>query len=166
MSKRMMSEWTIADLRALPEDCKVEVLDGAPLVRSGPLPVQQRTRRRLAAAVEGQLPASWQLETAVPVLLCEAPLDFLCPAITVFGASVPLSSRYVAGSDVLLVVELSACAESIAAAYGRAGIPNFWRVEDGAVHTYALEDGRYVTTGAFRDRLVSMGLDLALDFLT
>lgn len=156
MSKQTTGGWTLTDLEALPEDCRVEVLDGAPLVRSSSLPVHQRITRRLAAALEPQLSQAWQLETEVSLLLADDPLDHLRPNIVVFRSDIPLTDRFVRGSEVLLAVEVAGFADRIATAYARAGIPHLWRVEDGAVHTYVLEDGRYVPSGAFRDRLVAM----------
>ena len=121
MSKQ--TAWTLADLSALPGDCAVEVLDGAPLVRANPLPVHQRIIRRLASALETQLPGEWQLETRVPLLLADNPLDYLCPDLVVFGADVPLTERFVPAASALLVVEVVGANPSITEAYARARIP-------------------------------------------
>ena len=71
--------WTLADVQALPENSRVEVIDGALIVNPSPLPIHQRIVRRLAARLEPQLPPSWQLETGVDVMLSEDPLDYLSP---------------------------------------------------------------------------------------
>lgn len=50
------AEWTLADVQALPESSRVEVIDGALIVNPSPLPLHQRIVRRLAAQLEPQLP--------------------------------------------------------------------------------------------------------------
>jgi hypothetical protein len=62
--------------------------------------------RRLAAALEPQLPSGWQLETYVDVMPAEDPLDYLTPDIVVFRSDVPLTIRPIPGDAVLLVVEV------------------------------------------------------------
>lgn len=152
--------WTLADVGSLPEDSRAEVLDGALIVNPSPLPLHQRITRRLAAALEPQLPEGWQLETDVDVLLAEDPLDYLAPDIVVFSAELPLTTRPIPGSEVLLVVEVvskGSRREDRGAkplAYAEAGISSFWRVESAAsgalgltVHTFALQGNAYVSTG-------------------
>ncbi|MTD57347.1 Uma2 family endonuclease [Amycolatopsis pithecellobii] len=152
--------WTLADVRSLPEDSRVEVLDGALIVNPRPLPLHQRITRRLAAVLEPQLPGGWQLETDVDVLLAEEPLDYVAPDLVVFAAELPLTTRPIPGDQVLLVVEVvsrGSRREDRGAkplAYAEAGIRHFWRVESpvsGAlalsVHTHVLADGAYRATG-------------------
>lgn len=164
MSKQTVNGWTLADLQAVPEDCKVEVLDGAPLVRASPLPVHQRMTRRFAAALESQLSDFWQLETNVSLLLADAPLDCLCPDVVVFGSLVSLNTRFVPGAEVLLVVEIAGARPETATAYARAGIPHYWRFADGALHTFALDRGSYVSTGVHSSRVeTSLGEPVSID---
>jgi Uma2 family endonuclease len=162
--------WTLADVRALPERSRVEVIDGALIVNPSPLPVHQRVVRRLAAALEPQLPAPWQLETDVDVMLSEDPLDYLSPDIVVFGADIPLTTRPIPGDQILLVVEVvsrGSRREDRGAkplAYAEGGIRHFWRVEGPASGTPAVEvhtflapspaEG-YVPTGLHRGRLTT-----------
>jgi Uma2 family endonuclease len=153
-------DWTLADVRSLPEGSRAEVLDGALVVKPSPLPLHQRIARRLAAALELQLPEGWQLETDVDVLLAEDPLDYVAPDIVVFAAEVPLTTRPIPGGEVLLVVEVvskGSRREDRGAkplAYAEAGIQHFWRVESAAsgalgltVHTFTLEGDAYISTG-------------------
>jgi Uma2 family endonuclease len=173
--------WTLRDVQNLPEDCRVEVLDGALIVNPSPLPVHQRITRRLAAALEPQLPAGWQLEVDVDVMLAEDPLDYLTPDIVVFKADVPLTTRPIPGEAVLLVVEVvskGSRREDRGAkplAYAEGGIQYFWRLEgpasgmpDITVHTYELPAGtdRYETTGTHQDQLVTGEFEIDLTKLT
>jgi Uma2 family endonuclease len=161
--------WTLADVQALPEGCRVEVLDGALIVLSSPLPIHQRIIRRLAAALESQLPDQWQLEIDIDVMLAEDPLDYLCPDIVVFSADIPLTTRPVPGGSILLAVEVVSKGSrredrgSKPIAYAEAGIPHYWRVESMAsgamtlsVHTYRLDESAnaYLPSGEHDDRLV------------
>lgn len=136
--------WRLADIENLPENCRVEVIDGALIVNPSPLPLHQRVARRLAAQLEPQLPAEWQLETDVDVMLNEEPLDYLTPDIVVFSSEVPLTTRPIATPSVLLVVEVVSKGSrredrgSKPIAYAEAGVPYFWRIEGpltGAVKT-------------------------------
>ncbi len=128
--------WTLADVQALPENSRVEVLDGALIVTPRPLPIHQRIVRRLAAQLEPQLPAAWQLETDVDVMLSELPLDYLSPDIVVFSAKVPLTTRPIPAGEILLVAEVVSPGSrredrgSKPLAYAEAGIRYFWRVEN------------------------------------
>jgi Uma2 family endonuclease len=163
--------WTLADVQALPESSQVEVLDGALIVNPRPLPIHQRLVRRLAAALEPQLPPKWQLETDIDVMLAEDPLDYLSPDVVVFDAAVPLTIRPVPGSAIQLAVEVVSRGSrredrgSKPLAYAEAGIRHYWRVEGPAsgalalaVHTYELDgSGEYKPTGV-HDRLVEVDL--------
>jgi Uma2 family endonuclease len=162
--------WSMSDVQALPENCRVEVLDGALIVNPSPLPIHQRIARRLAASLETQLPAGWQLETDVDVMLAESPLDYLTPDVVVFRSDVSLTTRPIPGDAILLVVEVvskGSRREDRGAkplAYAEAGIPYFWRVESPAsgalclaVHTCELDpdSGEYVETAVHRDRMTT-----------
>ncbi|WP_236796914.1 Uma2 family endonuclease [Amycolatopsis sp. GM8] len=158
--------WTLADISSLPEDSRVEVLDGALIVNPSLLPLHQRISRRLAALLEPRLSDGWQLETHVDVLLAEEPLDYVAPDLVIFADELPLTTRPIPGDRVLLVVEVvsrGSRREDRGAkplAYAEAGIPHFWCVESPAsgaltltVHTYVLDDGAYRATGEHTDTL-------------
>jgi Uma2 family endonuclease len=162
--------WTLADVRALPEKSRVEVIDGALIVNPSPLPVHQRVVRRLAAELESQLPAAWQLETDVDVMLSEDPLDYLSPDVVVFSADLSLTTRPIPGGQILLVVEVvsrGSRREDRGAkplAYAEGGIRHFWRVEGPAsgalaveVHTFMTASSAegYAQTGLYRGRLAT-----------
>lgn len=171
--------WTLAGVEALPEGCRVEVLDGALIVNPSPLPIHQRITRRLAAALESQLPVEWQLEIDIDVMLADDPLDYLSPDIVVFGADIPLTTRPIPGDAILLAVEVvskGSRREDRGAkplAYAEAGIPHFWRLESMAsgamtlaVHTFTLDKptGVYVETGVHNTKLVaSLPEPIAID---
>jgi Uma2 family endonuclease len=161
--------WTLADVQALPENARVEVIDGALIVNPRPLPVHQRLVRRLAAQLEPQLPADWQLETDVDVMLSEVPLDYLSPDIVVFGAGVPLTTRPIPREDILLVAEVVSPGTrredrgSKPLAYAEAGIRHFWLVENPAsgaqaveVHAFTARSParEYALAGVHRGKLV------------
>ncbi|SDN46656.1 Uma2 family endonuclease [Allokutzneria albata] len=162
--------WTLADVQALPEDCRVEVLDGALIVNPLPLPVRQRIIRRLSAALEPQLAEGWQLEIDIDVMLAEDPLDYLSPDVVVFDAAIPLTTRPIPGNAILLAVEVVSRGSrredrgSKPLAYAEAGIPHFWRIESPAsgalaitAHTFELDEGsgEYRETGAHHPRLAT-----------
>lgn len=177
------AEWTLADVQALPESSRVEVIDGALIVNPSPLPLHQRIVRRLAAQLEPQLPGEWQLEAGVDVLLSEAPLDYLAPDIVVFTADTPLSTRPIPAGAILLVVEAvsrGSRREDRGAkplAYAEAGIRHYWRVEseltgcpEVAVHAVtAGPGGGYGPAVVRRSRLTAdqpFALDIDLAKLT
>jgi Uma2 family endonuclease len=176
--------WTLADVETLPEKCRVEVIDGALIVNPSPLPIHQRMVRRLAALLEPQLPAAWQLETDIDVALAEDPLDYLTPDIVVFASDVPLTTRPIAAKSILLVVEVVSRGSrredrgSKPIAYAEADIPYFWRIENqgsGALaveaHTFTLNSAprEYGQAGIHRQRIMRdtpFPLDLDLARLT
>ncbi|WP_249227227.1 Uma2 family endonuclease [Kutzneria sp. CA-103260] len=93
----------------------------------------------------------------------EAGYDHLSLDVVVFDAGVPLTTRPVSGSAVLLAVEVvsrGSRREDRGAkplAYAEAGIRHYWRVEGPAsgatalaVHTYELDgSGEYKATGVY-----------------
>lgn len=160
--------WTLADLQSLPEKSRVEVLDGALIVNPSPLPLHQRMVRRLAAQLETAMPARWQLETDIDVMLSESPLDYLTPDVVVFDARIPLTTRPIPAAALFLVVEVVSRGSrredrgSKPLAYAEAGVPHFWRVESAltgaletTVHTFELgpEACEYTATGTYNGRV-------------
>ncbi len=174
--------WTLAHVERLPEGSRVEVIDGALIVNPSPLPIHQRILRKLAAALDSNLPRDWQLDIDIDVMLAEDPLDYLAPDIVVFDARLPLTTRPVPGDAILLVVEIVSKGSrredrgSKPLAYADAGIPHFWRVETtetGAltttVHTFDLGSECYVQTGECTGRLnlaAPIPIDVDLSTLT
>jgi Uma2 family endonuclease len=160
------------------------MIDGALIVNPSLLPIHQRIVRRLAAQLEGQLPAAWQLETDVDVMLSEDPLDYLTPDVVVFSADVQLTTRPIPGSAILLVAEVvsrGSRREDRGAkplAYAEAGIRHFWRVEGPAsgvpaveVHAFAgrAPAGDYPPASIHRARLTvddPFRIDIDLTVLT
>ncbi|WP_198047285.1 Uma2 family endonuclease [Kutzneria sp. 744] len=136
-----------------------------------PRPIHQRVVRRLADALEPQLPPQWQLETDIDVMLAEDPLDYLSPDVVVFDVAVPLTTRPVPGSAILVAVEVVSRGShredrgSKPLAYAEAGIRHYWRVEGPAsgalalaVHTNELDGaGEYKPTGV-HDHVLTIDL--------
>jgi Uma2 family endonuclease len=152
--------WTLADLEQLPEGARVEVLGGTLVVNPSPLPLHQRMVRRLAAQLEGALPAAWQLEADVDLMLNDDPLDYLAPDIVVFDSQVPLTTRPIKAADVLLVVEVVSRWSrredrgSKPLAYAEAGVEWYWRVESplsGGERTELHASRLDVASGCYRE---------------
>ncbi|SHN45679.1 Uma2 family endonuclease [Cryptosporangium aurantiacum] len=127
--------WTLRDVERLPEGSRVEVIDGALTVNPSPLPIHQRISRRLANAIERQLPPRWQVEIEIDVLLNLEPLDYVAPDVVVFGADVPLTTRPIPAEQFALVVEVVSPGSrrrdrgSKPLIYAHAGVPYYWRIE-------------------------------------
>ena len=152
--------WTLADLEQVPEGARVEILDGALIVNPSPLPLHQRMVRRLAAQLEPVLPPQWQLETDVDVMLGTDPLEYVTPDVVVFGADVPLTTRPIDASQVVIVVEVVSRGSrredrgSKPLAYADAGVPWYWRIESSLSNAPAtpttLHEHRLVTSALGR----------------
>ena len=174
--------WTLRDVERLPEGSRVEVIDGALTVNPSPLPIRNRLIRHLAAALGPQLPAEWQVETEIDVLLNLDLLDYVAPDIVVFGAEVPLTTRPIPAEDIALVVEMVSPGSrrrdrnTKPAVYADADIRHFWRVESEAVGAEELtvhvfsepDDGSYQVEQVFTGRLstpVPFPIEVDLDEL-
>jgi Uma2 family endonuclease len=167
----------------MPEKSRVEVIDGALIVNPSPLPLHQRIARRLAAALEHQLPTDWQLETEIDILLQADPLDYVAPDLVVFTATTSLTTRPIPAEDVLLVVEVVSRGSrrqdraTKHLAYAEAGIRHYWRVESAAagnaateIHVFGLrkDADSYDGGTVHRTRLTlsdPFGVDIDLDAL-
>lgn len=174
--------WTLADIENLPEGSRVEVIDGALILNPRPFLLHQRTARRLANALEAALPADWQLETDLDVILAKEPLTYLSPDIVVFDGTLPLGTGPIPRDAILLAVEVVSKGSRTQdratkpVLYAEAGISHYWRVEtrqSGAlattVHAYRLGADGYAHTGEHAGRLVTAApfpVDIALDRLT
>ena len=174
--------WTLRDVERLPEGSRVEVIDGALTVNPSPLPIHNRMIRHLAAMLGPQLPAEWQVETEIDVLLNLDPLDYVAPDVVVFGADVPLTTRPIPAEDIALVVEMVSPGSrrrdrnAKPAVYADADIRHFWRVESEAVGAEELtvhvfgepDDGSYQVEQVFTGRLsapVPFPIEVDLDEL-
>ncbi|WP_344648178.1 Uma2 family endonuclease [Cryptosporangium japonicum] len=179
----MSGVWTLRDVERLPEGCRAEVIDGALTINPSPAPVHNRFVRHLAAALESQLPAEWQLESRIDVLLNLEPLDYVAPDLVVFGADVPLTTRPMSVREITLVAEMVAPESRRRdrnmrpVVYADAGIPHFWRVESEAVGAERLTvhvfsepgDEGYRVEQVFTGRLstaVPFPIEIDLDGLT
>lgn len=123
--------WTVDDLEKLPPSAprRLEVLDGALIIRAPQRSFHSIVMRRLANALESQLPAAHLVDTEMIVRLAK----HNGPEPDVLVASVPVDrdrTFYVA-ADVLLVVEIVSEESKIRdrevkpRRYAEAGIPYF-----------------------------------------
>jgi Uma2 family endonuclease len=155
-----MSELTLDEYLALPEDTRAEIVDGVlrPMVR--PSKNGRRVQRRLASMVERQLPRGLRVEEEEVVVLRKDPADSRIPDVVVFrGSADPTGdTNYTAAKDVLLVIEVVSPGSQTAdryekpGEYARAGIPAFWRIElepSISVHVYRLIDEVYRDEGVY-----------------
>lgn len=150
------------DFLALPEDRRVELLDGALLVSPSARAPHQRMSLRLALVLEFARPDGWEVFETVNVRV--APGRILIPDLTVVhrrGADTVVFDA----ADVVMVVEVVSPGSVVTdravkpGLYAAAGIPHYLRVELGPVGPHATAyrrvDGRYVEAvhAAPRERL-------------
>jgi Uma2 family endonuclease len=124
--------WTEPDFLALPEERRIELLDGELLVSPAPRHAHQRLSSRLWAALDAAAPDGFEVLEAVNVRV--APGRILIPDLVVVtnpGADVVLSQA----ADVAMVIEIVSPG-SVAAdravkpqLYAAAGIPTYLRIE-------------------------------------
>jgi len=142
--------WTEDDFLALPEDRRIELLDGELLVSPGPRHARQRLSSRLWAALDATAPDSLEVLEAINVRV--APWRILIPDIAVIsnpGADLVVSDA----ADVVLAVEIVSPGSVLRdraikpQLYAAGGIPHHLRVEVGdegpTAFAYRLHDGRY-----------------------
>lgn len=155
-----ISQLTLDEYLALPEDTRAEIVDGVlrPMVRSSKN--GRRAQRRLASLLERQLPRGLRVEEEEVVVLRVDPADSRIPDVVVFrqAADPTGETNYTAAQDVLLVVEVVSPSSQTAdryekpGEYARAGIPAFWRIElepSISVHVYRLVDQVYRDEGVY-----------------
>ena len=143
--------WTEEDFLALPEDRRVELLDGELLVSPVARHPYQRLSSRFWAVLDAVAPVGFEVLEAVNVRV--APGRILIPDIVVVttpGADVTVSEA----ADVAMVVEIVSRGSTVTdravkpQLYAAAGIPRYLRVElgdDGPTGAaYRLRDDRYV----------------------
>jgi Uma2 family endonuclease len=151
---------SLEEFLALPEDTRREIVDGVvrPMTRARKL--HRRIQRKLAEALDAQMPGELDIENEEIVILGFDPAHARVPDIAVYRADTDPSgqSNHTKASDVVLVVEVvsptTAHADRIEKPreYADAGITSFWRVEIEprvVVHTFRLANGRYAPTGQF-----------------
>lgn len=158
--------WTADDLDRLPvaAPAHIELLDGALIVAGPRRSFHARVTMRLGAAFDSAAPTGVMVETQMTVKLGRRQRPE--PDVVVFRESVSDAGRtYLLPEDVLLVVEVVSPEseerdrETKPLKYAKAGIRNFWRVEEEdaapVVHVYELDDttGQYVPTAIERQRL-------------
>lgn len=142
--------WTEDDFLALPEDRRIELLDGELLVSPGARHAHQRLSFRLAAALDAAAPADLEVLEAINVRV--APGRILIPDIAVInnpGADLVVSDA----ADVVLTVEIVSPGSVLRdraikpQLYAAGGILRHLRVEvsdEGpTAFAYRLHDGRY-----------------------
>lgn len=143
--------WTEEDFLALPEDRRIELLDGGLLVSPAPRRPHQRLSSRFWAALDAVAPPGFEVLEAVNVRVARGRI--LIPDIAVFtnpGADLAVTDA----ADVAMVVEIGSRGSVVAdravkpQLYAAAGIPHYLRIEIGAtgptVVAYRLRAGRYV----------------------
>lgn len=156
-----LDEWD-----ALPEDTthRYELAEGVMQVSPRPTPKHQRVLRRLANALEGQLPSRYEALAEVEVSLFGAELATVrIPDIVVAPRSVADSEvARCTAADVLLAVEIispgSARTDRIVklAEYADAGIAHYWIVDldkPATITAYLLVDGDYELVAEATDKL-------------
>ena len=145
-----VGEWTVDDLRDLPDDgLQYELADGVLLVSPAPRPRHQRAALNLAVLLKAAVPAD--LEVFV------APLDFQPTRHRSLQPDVLVVRRDDVGEEnvqggVLLAVEVlspSTRAKDLVlkrSLYEDSGVPSYWVVDpdDASLLVLELEDGRYV----------------------
>lgn len=163
--------WTRAEFEALPEDLPVRVslIHGELVVSPRPRPIHQRIVRRLATRVEDAVPAAWQVDIDVDVLLDDDEVEpvEIAPDIVVYSTEHDPYERPIPADLVILLVEVVSPStkrkdrRAHPRLYAEAGIRHYWRVETDqtapafAIYTYEIDDAtrQYVATGVHHDRI-------------
>lgn len=143
--------WTEADFLALPEDRRIELLDGELLVSPSARHEHQRASSRLWAALDAVAPAGFEVLEAINVRL--APGRILIPdlaVITTPGVETAVSPA----ADVAMAVEIVSPGSVRAdravkpRLYAEAGVPFYLRIEfeqaGPAAVQHGLRRGEYV----------------------
>ncbi|MCA1675383.1 MAG: Uma2 family endonuclease [Actinobacteria bacterium] len=123
--------WTEADLDAMPDDGnKHEVIDGRLIVTPPPRETHQGVADAVAAALRAAAPPGWRVRREIGVRL---PSGNVIPDVTVLAPEAPRGEVWTDSCYVALVVEVTSDSTASydegdkAAAYGKAGIPSYWR---------------------------------------
>jgi len=141
--------WTEEDFLALPEDRRIELLDGELLLMASPNRRHQRVSFRVAAALDAACTAGFEVYEAINVRV--APGRIFIPDVVVV-TNPGLDLEVTDATDVAMVVEIVSPSSVVTdraikpQLYAAAGIPCYVRIERGAVPSaiaYRLRDGRY-----------------------
>lgn len=143
--------WSEDEFLALPEDRRIELLDGELLVSPSAAHAHRRLSMRLAMALDAAAPAGFEVLEAINVRLAAGRI--LIPdlaVITTPGVDVVVSDA----EDVALVVEIVSPGSVVTdravkpQLYAAAGIESYLRVERGregpTAVAYRLKGGRYI----------------------
>ena len=149
MAKAKVSQLTYADLEALPDDNRYELIDGALLVSASPSTAHQDAVRNLLLLLHAACPQGHRVYTA--------PLDWYVDNRNVYVPDVlvarrdDLTERNLVRPPVLAIEVLSPSTRSVdlvrkRAAYERAGLAHYWIVDPvlPAVTVLELAGGRLV----------------------
>jgi Uma2 family endonuclease len=168
---------TAADYEALPEEIcrRIEIVDGAVMVRPSPWRPHQQITRSLVNAMEVVGSDQFAAVGGVDLRLRDMPLLNRIPDVVVYEASLP-NEEILRPEQCLLVVEVmspdSVTADQIdkPAEYAAFGIRHFWRVEydDQTVSVFRYElhprTRTYALGGLDRGRLsIKDPVELELD---
>jgi Uma2 family endonuclease len=166
---------------ALPEEIcrRIEIVDGAILVKAPPRRLHQDICRRLANALEAVCGPALSVTTDVDLRLRDIPLLNRRPDVVVYDASLP-GDAVLRPQHCALVVEVMSPGSVTAdqtdkpAEYAAARIQHYWRIEhDAAAKTLAIfryrpdsTTGAYASAGVHTDKLtiaepVSISIDAA-----
>jgi Uma2 family endonuclease len=158
------SGWVATDLHHLPESApRFELIDGALVPRAPQTSLHSLVVRRLANAVELEVPEPLQLDVGMAVRLGRR--QQLTPDLVVTDTGTDPDRAVFLPHEVLLVGEVVSAEtaerdrSTKPSKYAKAGIRHFWRVENESgqpvVYVYELDETteRYVANGIYRDRL-------------
>jgi Uma2 family endonuclease len=170
--------WTADDLDRIPGlPPHVELIDGSLVFVSPQMVFHARTMRLLENALLDQAPDHFDVMREMTVRLDKQNRPE--PDVVVLTAEATLGPRQTSyePSDVLLAVEVVSDDSEVRdrevkpRKYAHAGLPHFWRVEQGTdglpvVYVYELDPATkaYALTGIFHDRLkLSVPFDIDID---
>lgn len=150
---------SVADYDAMSKEIcrRIEIVDGEIVECAPPFRAHQRVLRRLADALEADVPDHLAVVHNVDLRLRDEPLLNRRPDIAVYDASLP-DDEVLRPQNCVLLVEVmspdSVVVDQIEkpVEYARAGIPHFWRVEyddnlSTTIYRYQLDStgGYYLT---------------------
>lgn len=154
LAKLKSAGYTVEDVLNLPDDApRVELVDGVLAVVPSPSGGHQRINWRLASWLDQHLPAGFEPQMAVGLLL-----DFqntLEPDAMVLRSPVDLSHHFFQPEQAVVVIEIVSPGTrrrdrfTKPGLYAEAGVPHYWRIEQEPVHIFAydLVDGAYQLVG-------------------
>lgn len=142
--------WTEEDFLALPEDRRIELLDGELLLMASPNRRHQRVSFRFAGALDAAAPPGFEVYEAINVRVAHGRI-FIPDIVVVTNPGLDLEVTDAA--DVAMVGEIVSPSSVVTdralkpQLYAAAGIGCYVRIERGAVPSafaYRLRNGRYV----------------------